>query len=164
LSLSLPAESPSRDSHGLGCSPDWLRTTLLPRLARWSEEPKLNTAVTSLLLVPIDKYNERYQDMKARYGKHLVEPEGTDPRKFVYEDIAIAAYLLVLWEEERWERGTDKQTFVDLGCGNGLLVHLLNLEGHPGIGIDVRRRKIWDMYGPETHLQVCGPQTSVHSS
>lgn len=25
---------------------------------------------------------------------------------------------------------------------------------HPGRGIDVRRRKIWDMYGPETHLEV----------
>ncbi|KAI0207196.1 hypothetical protein LSAT2_008124 [Lamellibrachia satsuma] len=41
-------ESPSHDSHGLGCSPDWLRTTLLHRLARWSEEPKLNTAESSV--------------------------------------------------------------------------------------------------------------------
>lgn len=25
---------------------------------------------------------------------------------------------------------------------------------HSGRGIDVRRRKIWDMYGPGTHLEV----------
>ena len=45
--------------------------------------------------------------------------ECTDPAKFVYEDIAIAAYLLVLWEAERRERGMPMQTFIDLGCGNG---------------------------------------------
>lgn len=46
-----------------------------------------------------------------------------------------------------------KQSFVDLGCGNGLLVHILSTEGHPGRGIDVRRRKIWDTYGPQTCLE-----------
>lgn len=36
----------------------------------------------------------------------------------------------VLWGEERAENGTTtKQSFVDLGCGNGLLVHILNNEG-----------------------------------
>lgn len=35
-----------------------------------------------------------------------------------------------LWEEERAEKGvTTKQSFVDLGCGNGLLVHILSNEG-----------------------------------
>ncbi|CAL8377643.1 unnamed protein product, partial [Boreogadus saida] len=83
-----------------------------------------------------------------------VWPEVTDPEKFVYEDVAIATYLLVLWGEERAERGvTEKQSFVDLGCGNGLLVHILSNEGHPGKGIDVRKRKIWDMYGPQTCLE-----------
>ncbi|XP_054109497.2 putative tRNA (uracil-O(2)-)-methyltransferase isoform X4 [Callithrix jacchus] len=89
-------------------------------------------------------------------GKWLckVWPEVTDPEKFVYEDVAIAAYLLILWEEERAERGlTARQSFIDLGCGNGLLVHILSSEGHPGRGIDVRRRKIWDMYGPQTRLE-----------
>lgn len=36
------------------------------------------------------------------------------------------------------------QSFVDLGCGNGLLTHLLVSEGHPGKGIDIAKRKIWD--------------------
>lgn len=57
-------------------------------------------------------------------------PECTDPQKFVYEDISIAAYLIVLWEEERQRKNLlNKQSFVDLGCGNGLLVHILNSEG-----------------------------------
>ncbi|KAG2465898.1 TRM44 methyltransferase, partial [Polypterus senegalus] len=65
-------------------------------------------------------------------GMFLTEvwPEVTDPEKFVYEDVAIATYLLVMWEEERKEKGLiEKQSFVDLGCGNGLLVHILSNEG-----------------------------------
>lgn len=30
-----------------------------------------------------------------------------------------------------------KQTFVDLGCGNGLLVDILTQEGYSGFGIDL---------------------------
>ena len=60
--------------------------------------------------------------------------ESTDPRKFVYEDISIAAYLIVLWEDELKQQTQStttsrKQSFVDLGCGNGLLVYLLTKEG-----------------------------------
>lgn len=33
-----------------------------------------------------------------------------------------------------------------MGCGNGLLVHILTCEGHTGLGIDVRSRKIWELY------------------
>lgn len=81
-------------------------------------------------------------------------PEKTDPQKFVYEDVAIATYLLVrfsilhdqitvrvtslwynlqsqiTWEIQRREQKSEKlQSFVDLGCGNGLLVHILQSEG-----------------------------------
>ena len=36
----------------------------------------------------------------------------------------------VLWEKERErERVDTKQSFVDLGCGNGLLVYILSCEG-----------------------------------
>lgn len=38
--------------------------------------------------------------------------------------------LQVLWAEERAERSVSaRQSFVDLGCGNGLLVHILTSEG-----------------------------------
>ena len=36
----------------------------------------------------------------------------------------------VLWEKERLQLGLEKkQSFVDLGCGNGLLVYILSSEG-----------------------------------
>lgn len=82
-------------------------------------------------------------------------PECTDPTKFVYEDVAIATYLLLLWEEERVTHNlTNYQTFVDLGCGNGLLVYMLTKEGHKGLGIDVRKRQIWSMYSKDIKLEV----------
>ncbi|XP_004772283.1 probable tRNA (uracil-O(2)-)-methyltransferase isoform X1 [Mustela putorius furo] len=135
--------------------PAWLREELLARLARWSVESKKSGFKSTLSLISIIKYSKTYQMLKEKY-KDMVKvwPEVTDPEKFVYEDVAIAAYLLILWEEERAELGlTAKQSFIDLGCGNGLLVHILSTEGHPGRGIDVRRRKIWDMYGPQTCLE-----------
>jgi tRNASer (uridine44-2'-O)-methyltransferase len=36
--------------------------------------------------------------------------------------------------------------FVDIGCGNGLLVYILNKEGWNGWGFDARRRKTWDTF------------------
>lgn len=36
-----------------------------------------------------------------------------------------------------------KQTFADLGCGNGLLTFLLVEEGYEGFGVDIADRKIW---------------------
>ncbi|KAL2779882.1 putative tRNA (uracil-O(2)-)-methyltransferase isoform 3, partial [Daubentonia madagascariensis] len=135
--------------------PSWLGEKLLARLARWSVEHKKSEFKSTLSLIPIMKYSRVHQELKEKYREMVkVWPEVTDPEKFVYEDVAIAAYLLILWEEERAQRGvTAKQSFVDLGCGNGLLVHILSSEGHPGRGIDVRRRKIWDMYGPQTQLE-----------
>ncbi|XP_051056219.1 probable tRNA (uracil-O(2)-)-methyltransferase isoform X2 [Phodopus roborovskii] len=133
--------------------PSWLGEELLAKLARWAVENRKSEFKSTLSLVSILRYSKMYQELKEKY-RDMVWPEVTDPEKFVYEDVAIATYLLILWEEERAERGvTTKQSFVDLGCGNGLLVHILSNEGHPGRGIDVRRRKIWDMYGPQTQLE-----------
>ncbi|XP_068132769.1 probable tRNA (uracil-O(2)-)-methyltransferase [Hyperolius riggenbachi] len=135
----------------------WMTNELLPRLAKWSTEDRRSDFKSTLSLIAVDKYSKLYQSLKGKY-KDMVKvwPEVTDPEKFVYEDVAIATYLLVLWEEERSENGlNEKQSFVDLGCGNGLLVHILSNEGHPGRGIDVRKRKIWDFYGPQTILQEC---------
>lgn len=82
-------------------------------------------------------------------------PESTDPSKFVYEDVAIATYLLLIWRQDRIKKQTAKlQSFVDLGCGNGLLVYILSSEGHPGYGVDIRKRGIWDLYPATTILKV----------
>ncbi|GAM28230.1 hypothetical protein SAMD00019534_114060, partial [Acytostelium subglobosum LB1] len=57
---------------------------------------------------------------------------------------------------ENADRGTPekKQSFVDIGCGNGFLVNLLNMEGYPGIGIDLRSRKVWEKYSPEVRANL----------
>lgn len=134
----------------------WLQAQLLVKLSRWAGEDNLRTETTSLRTVSVDAYNRLYNELKAKYGPDLIRkwPERTDPQKFVYEDISIATFLLLIWEAERHETGLAKQSFVDLGCGNGLLVHLLTSEGHPGLGIDIQKRKIWDIYGPNTKLEV----------
>nr|CAD7446095.1 unnamed protein product [Timema bartmani] len=159
----------------------WLKEHLLPRLVRWADSATpghSSPSATSLSLVPVQEYNTLYQHLKKKYGKEMVKiwsevtdphnyrpsqvmlfqiwPEVTDPHKFVYEDVAIATYLLLVWKKEREHKGLSdrKQYFVDLGCGNGLLVHILTQEGHPGLGLDVRRRRIWDMYPSSTKLEV----------
>jgi len=126
----------------------WLKDILFPKLVHMMDEGLSRSGSASqglpptLSLVDKPKYQEKYNYLKEKYGKNLVAdwPEVTDPQKFVYEDIAIAAYLLVLWDG----LGFKETSFVDIGCGNGLLVHFLTLEGHRGSGIDIRRRKIWD--------------------
>nr|XP_033806053.1 probable tRNA (uracil-O(2)-)-methyltransferase isoform X2 [Geotrypetes seraphini] len=134
LSISI-LSSDSWDSDGtVYPKTSWLGNELLSKLAKWSTENKKSEFKNTLSLVSVARYCELYQRLKAKY-KEMVK---------------------ILWEDERIEKVlTKKQSFVDLGCGNGLLVHILSNEGHPGRGIDVRRRKIWDMYGPETHLQEC---------
>ncbi|KOB70568.1 Uncharacterized protein OBRU01_15069 [Operophtera brumata] len=137
----------------------WLSTTLLHQVVKWCEETSNGSynqslCKQSLALVPQDKYYSKYLKLKEKYGKEMVKiwPECTDPSKFVYEDIAIATYLLLLWEDEEMCQGR-KQRFVDLGCGNGLLVYILTKEGHTGVGIDVRKRNIWDMYTKDVILE-----------
>ncbi|KAL8614000.1 hypothetical protein ACOMHN_023235 [Nucella lapillus] len=134
----------------------WLRDTLAPKMQRWTEQSNLSTAIKSLRLVGVDRYSQMYSRLKEKYGAELVKnwTETTDPQKFVYEDIGIAAYLLLIMEEDRQRQGSSrKQSFVDLGCGNGLLVYIMAKEGHPGLGIDLRKRNIWDSYGPDVKLE-----------
>ncbi|XP_055339933.1 LOW QUALITY PROTEIN: probable tRNA (uracil-O(2)-)-methyltransferase [Paramacrobiotus metropolitanus] len=140
-------------------SQDWLKQSLLPKLVGWSKNyhPEKNKTLPMkrvLRLVPVKKYAEIVKRLKLNYGQQIVREwsESTDPHKFVSEDIGIAAYLMTLWEDEQERTGCQKQSFVDLGCGNGLLVHLLSCEGYPGVGIDVRERKIWAKYGADTKL------------
>uniref|UniRef100_A0A182JYY8 tRNA (uracil-O(2)-)-methyltransferase n=1 Tax=Anopheles christyi TaxID=43041 RepID=A0A182JYY8_9DIPT len=152
----------------------WLREVLLERMQKWMESSIPTNAtgtstasIRSLALVDnLEQYNCLFNELKQKYGLSMVSiwAECTDPQKFVYEDIAIAAYLLMLWKKERTVKGLDKlQSFVDIGCGNGLLVFILASEGHRGYGIDLRKRKLWDMYPvePKVDLRV---ETIVPSS
>uniref|UniRef100_A0A182WBK6 Probable tRNA (uracil-O(2)-)-methyltransferase n=1 Tax=Anopheles minimus TaxID=112268 RepID=A0A182WBK6_9DIPT len=143
----------------------WLREVLLERMQKWMESsiPTDSTgtstaSIRSLALVDnLEEYNCLFNELKQKYGLSMVSiwPECTDPQKFVFEDIAIAAYLLMLWKKERTANGTEHlQSFVDIGCGNGLLVYILASEGHRGYGIDLRKRKLWDLYPTELKIDL----------
>lgn len=105
------------------------------------------------VLVPQIALQTRYADLKQKYSKELVQGwlEVTDPEKHVFEDLCIAAFLIELW------RGMYKDAefpgFVDIGCGNGLLVHVLHREGYTGWGFDARARKSWTKYGSKVSVR-----------
>ncbi|OBA21931.1 DUF1613-domain-containing protein [Metschnikowia bicuspidata var. bicuspidata NRRL YB-4993] len=120
---------------------------LLQTLAKHSMGAKLGyeKRVTHDVVVPRIAFQNRYIALKKKYSGDLVANwvESTDPKKHVFEDLAVAAFLIELWNA----RYKDKQfEFRDLGCGNGLLVHILIMEGFKGKGIDARARKSWKTY------------------
>ncbi|XP_043652951.1 probable tRNA (uracil-O(2)-)-methyltransferase [Drosophila teissieri] len=132
-------------------NPNWLEFVLRPKLLSWSQSRQDEAKVKSLGLINVEKYNDLYKELKQRHSQRLLEhwktaQESTDPLKFIYEDLAIAAYLIVLWSQTQ----SEPKAFADLGCGNGLLVHVLNAEGYKGYGYDIRKRKLWSLYPPET--------------
>nr|ODN92317.1 hypothetical protein L204_05416 [Cryptococcus depauperatus CBS 7855] len=113
------------------------------------------------------------QQSKPRLPRHalqaydLVKPDGhvlpDDISDWGQHDIAVAAYLMLLWkdmysaerlpntgeavEEREWDNwGKPERGFVDVGCGNGLLVHILVSEGYHGIGYDLHPRETWPLY------------------
>lgn len=99
-------------------------------------------------VIPQPQFQDRYSALKNKYARSLMASwaENTDPKKHVFEDLGIAAFLMELWADMY---GTDKSEFpgfVDIGCGNGLLVYLLNQEGFAGWGFDARARKSWSQY------------------
>jgi SAM-dependent methyltransferase len=102
------------------------------------------------VMVPKIIYQDTYRNMKKKYGKYWVEnwPEDTDPQKHVFEDISIATWLKLLWNDDK-----EKTSFVDIGCGNGLLTNLLTKEGFKGYGIDISKRKVWDLYSKDVKLE-----------
>ncbi|KAI0660428.1 hypothetical protein C8Q70DRAFT_975427 [Cubamyces menziesii] len=128
-------------------------------------------------IIPREAYQDLYLVMRERH-KHLVNEwqEVTDPLKHVFEDIGIATFLMLLWKESFGTQGENGlndaavpenlQTapwkswprppggFIDLGCGNGLLTHILIAEGYEGHGIDVRARTSWSHYlgATQSHL------------
>ncbi|CAH1403964.1 unnamed protein product [Nezara viridula] len=127
----------------------WLEQMLLPKLSCWMESDHNSTALNSNQLISMNKYLSTYSLLKEKYFHSILKfwNESTNPEKFINEDIAIASYLIVLW-------GDKCQRFVDLGCGNGLLVYILSGEGHNGVGIDLRARKIWNSYPDFVKLKV----------
>ena len=146
----------------------WVRDRLLPRLIGWAEQGAVGKAgAGSLHLVGVEEYTAEYCRMKSKYAKQIIDnwEESSDPEKFVHEDLGIASYLLLIWRRQRRRSNSSAlQTFVDLGCGNGLLVYLLTMEGHSGVGYDLRSRKIWSWFrkcGVQLREEVISPSLST---
>lgn len=126
-------------------------------------------------IVPQKKFQDTYAYLKGKYAKSLLEGwvEQTPAEKHVFEDLGIAAFLIEVWvdmytkltsstnaalagggeddstdKDRRKSAQTAFRGFVDIGCGNGLLVYILNSEGWHGWGFDARRRKTWDTFPP----------------
>lgn len=110
-------------------------------------------------LVPRHMAQNTYARLKTIYAADLCEnwAESTEPSKHVYEDLAITAFLIELWrmmygvvppkENPAEQNATAKfPGFVDMACGNGVLVYVLLMEGYSGCGFDARRRKSWSIY------------------
>ncbi|BGO90727.1 tRNA(Ser) Um(44) 2'-O-methyltransferase [Rhodotorula toruloides] len=104
------------------------------------------------LLVGKEEVQDLYQQLKDKYKWMLHNwRESTDATKHVFEDVAIAAWLIVFWRGMYADcGGRPPGGFVDVGCGNGLLVFILAAEGYQGYGFDLRERKSWASYSSPT--------------
>ncbi|KAK4998598.1 tRNA(Ser) Um(44) 2'-O-methyltransferase [Elasticomyces elasticus] len=94
-------------------------------------------------------FQDTYTRLKIKYAKQLTGNwvEQTDPSKHVFEDLGIAAFLIEVWTG-MYGRDSEKEFpgFVDVGCGNGVLVYVLLQEGYKGYGFDARARKTWSTF------------------
>ncbi|UKZ60639.1 uncharacterized protein TrAtP1_001910 [Trichoderma atroviride] len=110
------------------------------------------------LVIPQDRFQNRYALLKSKYARQMVDSwaEKTDPSKHVFEDLGIAAFLIELWNDMYPKDTTPFPGFVDIGCGNGLLVALLTREGYSGWGFDARERKSWAQYRTRGHASPSG--------
>ncbi|EGD85026.2 hypothetical protein H112_08751 [Trichophyton rubrum D6] len=139
-------------------------------------------------LIPQHTVQNTYTRLKSKYAPSLVRNwvEVTEPSKHVFEDLSIAAFLIELWNvmyhlpscssdsTKELDEGTDVMKrdapamktnfpgFVDIACGNGVLVYILLAEGYQGFGFDARSRKTWSIFPPWVQQQlkesICVPQ------
>lgn len=102
------------------------------------------------LVIKQSSFQDRYSTLKNTYAKQLITSwaESTDPSKHVFEDLGIASFLIELWKDMYKDKPFPG--FVDIGCGNGLLVWILNQEGFHGWGFDARKRKSWAQYASDS--------------
>lgn len=106
-------------------------------------------------IIPQQRVQDTYAALKARHARRLIDnwAEQTPPSKHVFEDLGIAAFLIELWRDLYGDGARDARSgfpgFVDIGCGNGVLVDVLSREGYEGWGFDARARKTWDTLSAE---------------
>ncbi|KAM0693152.1 hypothetical protein Q7P36_007709 [Cladosporium allicinum] len=106
-------------------------------------------------LIPQKSYQDTYARLKAKYGRKL-NGEGEQQATGGAEDPERQSEGGEVKPETA--AGNEKPPFpgfVDIGCGNGLLVYILLSEGYPGFGFDARERKTWETFPPQVrqHLR-----------
>ena len=131
-----------------------------------SEEPSLSPdadlspSTLKDTVIPQHLYQNTYTTLKQKYAADLINRwvEKTEPVKHVFEDLSIAAFLIELWK--LMYCSSSFPGFVDIACGNGVLVYILIKEGYHGFGFDARRRKTWDILNIDESLreQICIPK------
>ena len=90
---------------------------------------------------------------KDTYGPETIPPDSSP----VATPSTPEAQAPALPDAEPWRRWPRPPGgFIDLGCGNGLLTHILISEGYAGYGFDLRARTSWTHYPRTTqsHLLV----------
>lgn len=115
-------------------------------------------------LVSQQRVQDTYAKLKKKHSTRLCDNwvEKTEPSKHVFEDLSIAAFLIELWKDmyshhDASQNGHEADEaedlppfpgFVDIGCGNGVLVDVLLHEGYKGWGFDGHKRKTWGIFEP----------------
>ena len=128
---------------------------LSDKLTKWCKNNALGyqKRVVHDMIVPRNEFNIQYSKLKEKYSCWVDKwTETTNPIKFVFEDIGIAAFLIALWNQTKLKHNR-KFHFVDLGCGNGFLSYILACEGYKGYGIDLQKRKIWSQFEKNVLLE-----------
>ncbi len=119
-------------------------------------------------IISQQRVQDTYTRLKTVHAERLCDhwAEQTDSSKHVFEDLGIAAFLIELWKDmyrptmtiqeftAPMDSRPDFPGFVDIGCGNGVLVDILLREGYSGWGFDARRRKSWAIFEPSTQRQL----------
>lgn len=99
-------------------------------------------------IIPEHLVQNTYSRLKTQYASDLINRwvEKTDPLKHVFEDLSIAAFLIELWKKMYGCNFANFPGFVDMACGNGVLVYILIMEGFCGWGFDARVRRTWSIF------------------
>ncbi|EFO83708.1 hypothetical protein CRE_03131 [Caenorhabditis remanei] len=138
LTLQILKPSNAPDEHY-----EFLRNSAFKQVFTWMKGIDLSkTSRKTNSLIDKESYARTYQQIREDYGRGLIQgwTENSNPHKVIFEDCGIAAYITELINRGLLPK---PKKFVDIGCGNGVLVHLLNKIGLNGYGVDVRQRKIW---------------------
>ncbi|KAJ6015264.1 DUF1613-domain-containing protein [Penicillium herquei] len=110
-------------------------------------------------IIPHELVHNTYLRLKTQYEKGLRDKwlDRTEPVKHIFQDLTIAAFLIELWRNMYGAKPASESSsetaslaqfpgFVDLTCGNGVVVYVLLMEGYSGWGFDARRRDTWSYF------------------